>query len=71
MGNSRGSRANNIYSPGIDKLTEVSALCQPESRVIRASSDAEKPFFLFSDFAVKAANSENKKNFSTTEKPGK
>ena len=41
----------------------MSASCQPGSRVIRAFSDVEKPFFLFSDLAVKAANSENKKGF--------
>ena len=41
--------------------------CQPGSRVIRAFSDVEKPFLL-SDFAVKAAKSENKKGFSTSEK---
>ena len=69
-GNSPGSRAN-IYSPGSDKLTEVqlymSTSCQPGSRVIRAFSDVEMPF-LFSDLAVKAAKSENKKAFTTSEK---
>ena len=44
------------------------ALCQPESRVIRAFADVEKPF-LFSDF-VKAAKSENEKVFVTSEKAG-
>ena len=64
MGNSPGSCANNIYSPGSDKLTEVqlymSNSCQPGSRVIRALSDVKKPF-LFSDLVVKAAKSENEK----------
>ena len=71
MGNSPGSRANNIYSPGRDQLTEVqlymSASCQPGSRVIRACFDIEKSF-PFSDLAVKTAKSENKKDFSTSEK---
>ena len=39
VGNSPGIRANNIYSPGGDKLTEVqlpmSTSYQPGSRVIR------------------------------------
>ena len=47
---SPGSRANNIYSSGSDKLTEVqlymSASCKPGSRVIRAFSDA-KSFVIF------------------------
>ena len=51
VGNSRGSGANNIYSPGSDKLTEVqvymSASCQPGSRIIRAISNVEKPFLIF------------------------
>ena len=71
---SPGSCANNIYSPGSYKLTEVqvfmSTSCQPGSRVIRAFSDVEKPF-LFSVLVVKAAKSENKYNvqgFSTSEK---
>ena len=70
MGNSPGSRANYMYSPGSNKLTEVqmymSALCHPSSLVIRAFSDIEKPF-LFSDLAVKDAKSENEKGFSTSE----
>ena len=45
-----GSHANNIYSPGSDKLTDVqlymSISCQLGSRVIRAFSNVEKPFFL-------------------------
>ena len=71
MGNSPGSGANNIYSPGNDKLTEmqlyISTSCQPGSWVIRAFSDVEKPF-LFSDLAIKTAKSENKKGVSTSEK---
>ena len=61
MGNSPGSRANNIYSPGSDKLTEVqfymSTSCQPGSWVISALSDVDRPL-LFSDLAVTAAYSE-------------
>ena len=61
---SPGSRANKIYSPGSDKSTEMqlymSTSCKPGSRVIQAFSDVEKSF-LFSDLAVKAAKSENKK----------
>ena len=68
---SPGSSANNIYSPSSDKLTEVqlymSTSCQPGSRVVRAFSDVEKPF-LFSDLAVKAPKSENKKGLSMSEK---
>ena len=64
MGNSLGRRANNIYSPGSDKLTEVrlymSTSCQPGSRVIRAFLGVDKPFFLFSDLAAFTANPENK-----------
>ena len=45
----------------------MSTSCQPGIQVIRAFSDGEKPF-LFSDFAVKAAKSENKNVFSTPEK---
>ena len=45
VGNSTGSRANNIYSPGSNKFTEVqlnmSSSCQPGSRVIRAFPDVE------------------------------
>ena len=68
------SRANNTYSAGTEKLTEVqlymSTSCQPGSRVIRAFSDVEKLFFpLFSDLAVKAAKSTIKKGFSMSEKP--
>ena len=52
MGSSPGSSANNIYSPGSDKLTEVQlympSSCQPGSQVFRAFSDVEK-HFLFSD----------------------
>ena len=51
VGSSPGSHANNIYSPGSDKLTEVllymSASCQPGSRDFQAFSDVEKPFFIF------------------------
>ena len=51
VGNSSGSRANNIYSPGNNKLTEVqlniSTSCQSGSRVIRALSTVDiKVFFL-------------------------
>ena len=50
VGDSPDSRANNIYSPGSDKVTEVqfymSNSCQPGSRVIRAFSDA-LIFFIF------------------------
>ena len=67
LGNSPGSCANNIYSPGSDKLTEVqlymSASCQPGSRVIQDLSGVEKPFFLFADLVVKTAKLENKKKF--------
>ena len=68
---STGSRVNNIYSPGSDKLIEVQFYmpisCQPGTRVIPAFSDVKKSSF-FSDLAVKAAKSENKKGFSTSEK---
>ena len=64
VGKSPGSHANYIYSPGRDKLTEgqlyISTSCQPSSRVMRAVSDVGKPF-TFSDLAVEAAKSENKK----------
>ena len=56
VGYSLGSRANNIYSSGSDKLTEVqlymSTSCQPGSRIIWAFSDVEKPFSL-SDLAAR------------------
>ena len=62
-GGSPGSRTNNIYSPGSEKLTEVQLYmppsCQSDSRVIRACSDVEKPF-TYSDLAVNGAKSENK-----------
>ena len=49
--NSPVRRANNIYSPGSDKLTEVqlyiSTLCQTDSRVTRVFSDVEKSFLYF------------------------
>ena len=71
MGDLSGSRANNIYSPGSDKLIEVqlymSVSCQPGSRVIRAFSDVEKPF-LFADFAVEAAKIRKQKNTFQSEK---
>ena len=55
VGNSPGSRSNNIYAPSNDKLTEVqlymSTSVQQGSRVIRTYSDVETPF-LFSDLAV-------------------
>ena len=58
VSNSPGSRANNIYSPGSDKLTELqvymSTSCQPGRRVTRAFSGVDK-FFLFSDLAVKVS----------------
>ena len=48
--NSLASPANNIYSHGSDKLTEVqlnmSPLCLPGSWVIRAFPDVEKPFLV-------------------------
>ena len=71
MGNSSGSRANNVYSPGSDKFPDVqlymSTSCQLGIREIRAFSDIEKPL-LYSDLAVKAVKSENKKKgFSTSE----
>ena len=68
VGNSPGNHANNIYSPGSDKLPEVQlyrymlTLCQAGNRVIRAFSDVQKPF-LFSDLAVKAASQKIKKRF--------
>ena len=56
MRSSPGSRANNIYSLGSDKLTEVqlymSSSCQPGSRVIRAFSDNIKLCLFFSDLAA-------------------
>ena len=46
--NSPGSRANNIYSPGSDKLIEVqlymSTSSQQDSQVILTFSDVEKVF---------------------------
>ena len=70
MGNSTGSRANNIYSPGTDKLTEVQLYMptsfQPGNRVIRAFRDVEKPV-LISDLAAVTAKSENKIGFSRSE----
>ena len=70
VSNSPGSRANNNYSPGTDKLTEVqlymSASCQPGNRVIRAFRDVEKPV-LISDLAVTAAKSETEIGFSMSE----
>ena len=66
VGNSPGSRANNIYSLGTDKLNEVqlymSNSCQPGNRVIQAFRDVEKPV-LISDLAITAAKSENKIGF--------
>ena len=66
MGISPGSRANNMYSPGCEKLTEVqlymSVSCQPGSQVIRPSLTL-KNLFLFSDLEVKAAKLENEKVF--------
>ena len=51
MDNSAGSRANNIYSPASDKVTEVqlfmSTSCQPGSLVIQAISDVEKLLLVF------------------------
>ena len=74
MGNSPGSSANNISSPGSYKLTEVhmymSTSCRPGSRVFRAFSRVEKPFYLFSDLKVKAAKSENKKMFQRQRRLG-
>ena len=64
MGTSSGSRVNNIYSPGSDKVPDVqlymSTSCQLGIREIRAFSDIEKPL-LYSDLAVKAVKSENNK----------
>ena len=71
MDNSSGSHANNIYSLGKDKLTEMqlymSTSCQSGSRVIPAFSGVEKPC-LISDQAVIATKSENKIGFSTSKK---
>ena len=68
VGNSPGSRANNIYSPGNDKLTEVqlykSTSCQPGSRVIWAFSDAENPFLFY---FLKPRNQKLKKLFNVRE----
>ena len=65
VGISPGSRANNIYSTGNDKLTKVELYMltsyQPGGWVIQAFSGVEKPFS-FSDLAVKAAKSDNKKD---------
>ena len=73
MDTSPDSLANNIYSPGSDKLTEahlyisqlitaralvLSTACQAGSRVIRAFSDVEKPF---SGLANKPSNQKIKK----------
>ena len=70
MGSSHGSRANNIYSLGNDKLTEVQLYMSPslqlDSQVIGAFSDVETPF-LFSDLVVKMAKSKNKIGFSVSE----
>ena len=48
VGNAPGSRANNNYSSGSDKLNEVqlyiSTSCENGSQVIRVFYDAEKPF---------------------------
>ena len=83
MDSSPAAVQKKIYSPCSYKLTEVqlymSTLYQTGSRVIRALSDVEKPFFifgfggekplLFSGLAVKAAKSENNKiSLSTSEK---
>ena len=70
--NSPGSRANNIYSPGSDQLTEVqlylSTSCQPGSRVIRALSDVEKFvffIFLFGGFNRRLFSKKTSKYFAT------
>ena len=71
MDNAPGSRANNMHSPGSNKLPEVhlhiSTPCLPRSRVIQAFSEIEKHFFLFSDLAVNAAKSEKNKLFNARE----
>ena len=58
------SRANNIYSPGSDELTEMlllmSTSCQARQPGNPILLYVEKPF-LFSDLAASAAKSENKK----------
>ena len=65
VGSSPGSRANNIYLPGRDKLTEVqwhlSTSCQPGSRLIPAFSNVEKPFFYFLIWQLKPPNQNIKK----------
>ena len=70
MGSSHDSRANNIYSSGCDKLTEMqlymSISCQPGSPEIRAFSDAEKHFFYFLIWRLKPPN--QKKGFSMSKK---
>ena len=61
-----------MYSSGSDKLSKVqlyiSTSCQPGSRVIRAVSDVEKLFILFSNLAVKAKSENKKKVFFSTSK---
>ena len=51
VGNSPGNRANNIYSSGSDKLTEVqlymSASCQAGSRIILIFSDVGQLLYIF------------------------
>ena len=71
VGKSPGSRANNIYSPGSGKLTEKQL--HVNFMLIRQPGNPNlsltlKNLFLLSDLAVKAAKSENKKGFSTSDK---
>ena len=69
MGNSPGSHANNIYSCGSDKFTEVQSYILTSRQLAEPSLTLKSLFYLlFSDLAVKAAKSENKKGFSTSEK---
>ena len=60
LGNLPGSHANNIYLLGSDKLNEVQLYMstrQPQPSLTL------KSLFMWSDLAVKAAKSENKKSF--------
>ena len=77
MRNLPGNRANNIYSPGSDKLAKVqlymSTSCQPGSRVFRAFSGRKKAFFLIWRFNPpnqkinKGFSPSKKSHFSTSE----
>ena len=67
MGNSPGSRANNIYSPDGDKLTEVPLYLSTRQPGNPRISDVKKPFSC-SDLAALTAKPENEKGFSTPKK---